>query len=351
MKGQNIIIKKKKKGGHGGAHGGSWKVAYADFVTAMMAFFLLMWLLNMTSPTKKLQLSTYFKNVSMFDALSMNFVGKGKDVVDSTVTKYPKDDITDTIEGASSDGPGAADGTAALEKLKEKLLKQLEKVEEKLKDSAPADLEKLEKMRQSLQKELKDVEEKIKEAASIGAEQFKEKLKKDIGENLKKEIGERNSELKDQVLIDVVEGGIRISLIDKTGKPMFALGSPELMLDAKRLLHIIATDIKTLKNVKLSIEGHTDALVYSSSRYTNWELSTDRASAARKELEADGISPDDLSRVAGFAATQPLIKENPNDPRNRRITILVYSTNPANLEADIMKKNLTTESVNKEGNR
>ncbi|KWT92843.1 flagellar motor protein MotB [Candidatus Magnetominusculus xianensis] len=340
MKGQNIIIKKKKKGGHGGGHGGSWKVAYADFVTAMMAFFLLMWLLNMTSPSKKMQLSTYFKNLSMFEALSMSFVGKGKDVVDSAVTKYPKDEVSETIEGAASEGAGD------LEKKLEKLKKDMDKVEAKIKDASPAELESLEKLRAALKKEIKDVEEKIKETESIGAEQFKEKLQRNIGENLKKEIGERNADLKDQVLIDVVEGGVRIQIVDKAGQPMFALGSPELTQDAKRLIKIIATDLLTLKGIKLSIEGHTDALSYSSSKYTNWELSTDRASAARKELERDGIDPNDLERVAGFAATKPLIADNPNDPRNRRITIMVYSTKQTNVQADILKNNMSPASNN-----
>ncbi|MBF0318245.1 MAG: OmpA family protein [Nitrospirae bacterium] len=285
MKGQNIIIKKVKKGGHGGHHGGSWKVAYADFVTAMMAFFLLMWLLNMTSPTQKAAISQYFTNLSIFDALSMSFVGKGKDIADTGVTHTPKE--------------------------------QLEKTD----SSEPA--------------------------AAMDKEKFKEKLKKDIEEKL--------AEIKDQVLIDVIEGGVRVQIVDKDGKPMFALGSPELAPDAKKVIKIIADNLVPLKNIKLSIEGHTDALGYSSNKYTNWELSTDRASAARRELERDGLDPNDLSRVAGFAATEPLIADNPNDPRNRRISILIYSKDTSKIPTDLLNINpdaaTDAASTKKEGKK
>ncbi|MBF0488277.1 MAG: OmpA family protein [Nitrospirae bacterium] len=348
MKGQNIIIKRKKKGGHGGGHGGSWKVAYADFVTAMMAFFLLMWLLNMTSSSKKLQLSTYFKNLSMFSAMSMYFIGKGKDVVDSNVSSSPRE-VEEKVENASPH-----ESPEELKQLLDKLKQQLTGVEQEIKLAVPANAEKFEKIKEGIKKEIANVEEKIKAATSadgptIAAEQFMAKLKKDLGEKLKKEIGDRSSEIKEQVLIDVVNGGVRIQIIDKEGKPMFALGSPELTPDAKRIMKIIAGDVLTLKDIKLSIEGHTDALGYSTNKYTNWELSTDRASAARRELEQDGIDPNNLARVAGFAATEPLIKDNPSDPRNRRITIMVYSSNPANLEAEVIKKNMKAAIDNKEG--
>ncbi|MCG6551102.1 MAG: OmpA family protein [Candidatus Magnetominusculus sp. LBB02] len=342
MKGQNIIIKRKKKGGHGGAHGGSWKVAYADFVTAMMAFFLLMWLLNMTSASKKLQLSTYFKNLSMFSAISMYFIGHGKDIVESNVTSSPRE-VNETVENAS---PQDDTDVEKLKELLEELKKQMKATEEKLKAAANAEeLKKLEQIKENLKKEMGNVEEKIKDATSpngpaIEAEKFKEKLKRDIGELLKKEIGEKGAGIKDQVLIDVIEGGIRIQIIDKTGEPMFALGSPELTTNAKRIMKVIAKDVLILRDIKISIEGHTDALGYSSTKYTNWELSTDRASAARRELEQNGIDPGTLSRVAGFASTEPLIKNNPDDPRNRRITLMIYSTNAANLQSDVVKKNV-----------
>ncbi|MBF0344898.1 MAG: OmpA family protein [Nitrospirae bacterium] len=261
MKGQSIIIKKVKKAGHGGGHGGSWKVAYADFVTAMMAFFLLMWLLSMVSPEKRAKLANYFQNVSVYDNLGVSFLGKGAEVLE---TQLPRSDLM------------------------------------------PSE----------------------KQSGSYYAMQ-----KEGLTKSLEKAIGKKLADVKDQVLIDVVDGGVRIQLVDKEGKPMFALGKSELTNDAKRIIQIVAENIKDLKDSKVTIEGHTDALNYSTAKYTNWELSTDRASTARKELERFGLNPDNIAKVSGFAATDLLIKTDPYDPRNRRISIMVFSaTNAEKLE-------------------
>jgi len=146
------------------------------------------------------------------------------------------------------------------------------------------------------------------------AETFKDKLKGEIEAKL--------GDVKDQVLVDVFEGGVRIQLTDKEGKLMFPLGGSDLTPEARRILKVITENFKDNEN-KIAIEGHTDALSYSSNRYTNWELSTERASIARRELEKNGLNPDRLSRVAGYAASDPLIKDNPSDPRNRRISIIL----------------------------
>lgn len=252
MKGQKVvIIKKVKKRGHEGSHGGSWKVAYADFVTAMMAFFLLLWLLSMVSPEKRARVATYFKSFSLFEKSGS-----------SMVMEYP---------GSVTGDSGGEFG----------------------------------KLEQDFAKGATDV---------LKPEALKEKLRHEIQSKL--------SDIQDQVMVDSYKGSVRIQLVDKEGRPMFALGSPELSPDARKILSVIAESIKGLEN-KIAIEGHTDALSYSSGRYTNWELSTDRASAARKELEQNGINPDKLSMVAGYAATEPLIRDNPNDPRNRRISIML----------------------------
>ncbi|MEO5355828.1 MAG: OmpA family protein [Nitrospirae bacterium YQR-1] len=260
MKGQTVIIKKVKKGGHAAAHGGSWKVAYADFVTAMMAFFLLMWLISMVSPEKKLKLSTYFKTVGIMEAAGLGFMGKGKEILDTEIVSTAQD------------------------------------VNEKKGDS--------------FYKQNK--------------EEFKEKLKHDIETKL--------AAAKDQVLVDVIEGGVRIDIVDKLGKPMFTIGSSELTPEAKAVLKLVTENITAFKDMKISIEGHTDSTAYSGNKYTNWELSTDRASAARRELEKSGLDPNDLAKVSGLAATQPLIAENPTDPRNRRISIMVLSSDQPAIE-------------------
>lgn len=246
---QSVIIKHVKKRAEEGGHGGSWKVAYADFVTAMMAFFLLMWLISMVAPEKRVSLATYFKNFSIFE----------------------------------KNGPGLMEKSVAIAN------------ETGLESSVPIDFTK------SMKKEL---------------------TREDLKEKLRSETEKQLADVKDQVLVEVFEGGVRIQLVDKDGRQIFPLGSAEPTQAARKIFDVIAGSIKDVPN-KIAIEGHTDALIYSSGRYTNWELSTERASAARKELEANGLDPDRLTRVSGFAATEPLIKGNPNDPRNRRISIIL----------------------------
>ena len=139
---------------------------------------------------------------------------------------------------------------------------------------------------------------------------------------LKKGIMGKMQDAKDQVLIDTVDEGVRIQMIDKDGSPMFESGSNKLTPKAKQVLHVIGENINKLPN-KVSIEGHTDALQYAKSDYSNWELSTERASSARKELEANGLDTKRIDRVSGYADKDLLIKDDPQDPRNRRITIIL----------------------------
>ncbi|MCI4624448.1 MAG: OmpA family protein [Candidatus Magnetoovum sp. WYHC-5] len=254
MKGQNIIIKKRKKQAHQGGHGGSWKVAYADFVTAMMAFFLLMWLVTMTSPKKKLSLKNYFQNVTVFEQMGISFMDYGAAPFDNTITDT--EDIIDLPRGGT--------------------------------------------------------------AFALAKEMIKEKFVKEIEKKL--------SDVKDQVLVDVFEEGVRIQIVDKEGKPMFPVGSSELTEKARSIIKVIGEGINDLTDAKIAVEGHTDALKYAGKQYTNWELSTSRASAARLELEKNGIMPNNIKKVSGYADTEPLVKENPLDPRNRRISILIYTS-------------------------
>jgi chemotaxis protein MotB len=246
-----IIIKKKKKGGAGGHHGGSWKVAYADFVTAMMAFFLLMWLLSMTPQEKKEEIAYYFKHFSLFKEGSGTNPQMGISTQQSSQI---------SIEPAPPSGP-ATDG------------------------------------------ELQQ------------AEEFKEQVEKEISTQMEK--------LKDQVVVTFFQGGVKVDIMDKVGTPMFALGSTELTDDGRKLIALISENIKETK-YQVEIEGHTDAVTYSTRQYGNWELSTARASAARVALEKNGLDASRLIRVSGYAATQPVIKDNPYDPRNRRISLRLY---------------------------
>ena len=246
---KTIIIKKIKKGGGGGGHGGSWKVAYADFVTAMMAFFLLMWLLNAASAKQKAALADYFQNYSIFQ------------------------------QG------GGASRTIAIEKQESSM--------------------------------------QVVPAPSIATSEMESEGMMELKKELEKEIEEKLAELKDQVVIGFFEGGVKIDIVDKAGSPMFPSGSTQLTDTGKKILKVISDNIKGSPN-SVEIEGHTDAVAYSNKDYSNWELSTDRASAARVELEKNGMDPARLLRVSGYAATEPLIKGNPYDPRNRRISLRLH---------------------------
>ncbi len=268
MKSPKLIIKKVKKHGHDGHHGGAWKVAYADFVTGMMAFFLLLWLLSMVSPEKRVRLAAHFKSFTIFEKSGTSMV---------------------------MDEAGGVVGTEG---------------------------GKFGKIESEYEKGVADV---------MSPEDLKSKLKREIETKL--------SDVKDHVLVDIFQGGVRIQLVDLEGSPMFPLASSELTPKAKKILEVITRNIKDLDN-KVAIEGHTDALNYASNNYTNWELSTERASAARKELERNGLDSNNLSKVAGYAATDPLIKDNPADPRNRRISIiLLYPDGNGHIEKKQILKN------------
>ncbi|MBI4620050.1 MAG: OmpA family protein [Desulfobacterales bacterium] len=248
MKDKNIIIiKKVKKQGEEGEHGGQWKVAYADFVTALMAFFLLMWLLAMVAPEKKERLASYFKEFEIFNESGQSFMGKSSEVINNAgkARKVPRE-----LQGTSNMKP----------------------------------------------------------------EEFKEVIKRAIEEKL--------GDIKDQIIVDIFEGGVRVQLMDKEGRPMFDLGSTKPTSLAVRILRVIGDNIKFLPN-SVAVEGHTDSLAYSSTGYGNWDLSTERALAAKKELEKNGLESKRLIRVAGYSDTVPLVKEDPRDPRNRRISILL----------------------------
>ncbi len=242
-----IIIKKVSKK-HDAHHGGSWKVAYADFVTAMMAFFLLMWLLAMVSPEKRMALSQYFNHFSIWRGTGASFQqGSGGSLVGTaSYNREPRGKVT----------------------------------------PSPT--------------------------------QLKNKLKSAVEEKMK--------ELSNQVIIDIVEGGVRIQIVDNEGSMMFPLGSADPTEKATQILALVSENIKDTPN-RVVVEGHTDSLPYRGDQITNWELSTSRASAARREMEKNGIDPGRIARVVGYADQELFIKDNPRDARNRRISIIVLPLN------------------------
>lgn len=275
------VIKKIKKGG--GHHGGAWKVAYADFVTAMMAFFLLMWLLNATTEEQKNGISNFFD---------------------------PNPQISQSESGAGGMLGGMSMSTqgARSTDLSNPLPNPVMAQPEKAPKVGEPDLEKIEKER--LEKEVERREE----------EEF-QKVKKEIeaAMNASPEL----KELMKNVVVDMTPEGLRIQIVDQEGASMFESGSSKMLEKTEKLMQTVAGVIKTMPN-QVSIRGHTDGVPYSGANgYTNWELSSDRANASRVALTAGGIPPARIANVVGKADTDHFVTEKPKDARNRRISIIL----------------------------
>lgn len=279
---QPIVIKKIVKGG--GHHGGAWKVAYADFVTAMMAFFLLLWLLGISDEAMRGGISEMFKNPSPL-------IGPG-----GASTSMIK--LGGTREIPHGEG--------------EKPMKQSDEIENK----------------EVISKEKEEAEKE-----KVVLDQLLTKLKETI------EKSEMLKDFKDQILLEVMPEGLRIQILDKEKRPMFSSGSEKLKPYTRVILHELAKTIaKNTKN-KISITGHTDVSAFGKGiieyetvdgevlrkQYSNWELSADRANAARRELIKGGMSGKQIGRVVGLSSTVLFDKKNPGSPINRRISIIVMT--------------------------
>ncbi len=284
--GNNIIIVKKVKKAAHSHHGGAWKVAYADFVTAMMAFFLLLWLLNATTDEQKKGIADYFSPAS----LSRRTSGAGG-VMGGTVIAE---------EGALTDQ------TAALN-----IAKNVPSSEQASTDFGPNDGRSIEDLSREELDELmaRREQEQFDEAART--------LRQAI------EAVPDLKELAQNIIIDHTPEGMRIQIVDQHGKSMFPLGQANMFDHTRRLMDLVADAISRLPQ-KIAIKGHTDAAPFvSNTGYSNWELSTDRANASRRALIEAGIDPSRIDSVAGRAAQELLTPENPYDPRNRRISIIL----------------------------
>jgi chemotaxis protein MotB len=299
-----IIVKKIKKvaGGH---HGGAWKVAYADFVTAMMAFFLLLWLLNAVTEEQKKGIAAYFKPTLAVQNTSATFTiltGQTQpmdDMSGGTSQEDEEEDEEQAMQQAPATGEG--DRPQSLESDKPDIGTGNEP--EPGKGDKPVDLEEAEAtVAANEQKQLEQIKEDIKNAIREDPEL------KELEKNLK---------------IDQTEDGIRIQLLDQEKISMFPSGSAAMNPRSKELLEKVAEVVKSLPN-KIEISGHTDAKPYvGGDNYTNWELSADRANASRRVLVGAGISADRLTMIKGRADTDPFVKTDPFDPQNRRISIVL----------------------------
>lgn len=281
-----IVIKKVKKfaGGH---HGGAWKVAYADFVTAMMAFFLLMWLINTTSPDQKRGIADYFAPASLSSSTS----GSGGILAGTALGE----------KGAMQQG-----ATPVIPSKKSQSTTSQGKSDDQQTGGQSDQGEQDNGASQAEYSDFMNAEVSIRQAMQ--------------------ELPEL-SDLSKNVIVDQTREGMRIQLIDQEGRPMFQPGSIELTEDAKTLLRTTARVILTLPN-KIIIAGHTDSAPNPNPNYSNWELSAARANSARKLLKDAGIPDDRIAQISGKAGSEPLFPDDPYQASNRRITIVLEHSTP-----------------------
>jgi chemotaxis protein MotB len=279
-----IVVKRIKKAEHG-SHGGAWKIAYADFVTAMMAFFLLMWLLGSTTKGNLKGISEFFQT-----PLKIALMG-GEGSGDATsVIKGGGDDLTKSVGqdnrvDSSNANPLKAGGEVAPE---------------------------------SAEMDLKSAEAAIERREQSMLDNLKHKLEQaiDLNPALRKH--------KSQILLDVTTEGLRVQIVDEQNRPMFASGSARMQSYTSVILREIGKVLNEVPN-KVSLSGHTDAQRYVGGErgYSNWELSADRANTSRRELIAGGMAEDKILRVVGLSSAVPFDRDDPLSPMNRRISIIV----------------------------
>ncbi|MGE0350731.1 flagellar motor protein MotB [Hydrogenophaga sp.] len=271
---QPIIVKRIKKGGHA-AHGGAWKIAYADFVTAMMAFFLLMWLLGSTAKGELQGIASYFQS-----PVKVSLMG----------------------------GPGTGNSSSILPGGGRDLSKAFGQM-----DSGEA-----ERAAKLIGAQMARAEQARKDAARMEA--LERKIVNLIERNPKL------SEYGSQIQLEKTTDGLHIQIVDQQNRPMFDTGSALVKPYMRDILREIGAALGDVDN-RIALAGHTDATPYGSGErgYSNWELSADRANASRRELVAGGLPDDKLRRVEGLASSRLLRPEQPMDPINRRISIVVMT--------------------------
>ncbi len=268
---QPIIIKRVKRFG-GGHHGGAWKIAFADFATAMMAFFLVLWLLSTATPEQKIAIAGYFK---------------------------------DPIGFSESGTPYVIDLGGSPQLAPEKTINPEEKSEPTPNTSMQLDKDQVETLAEQVERErlellLQELQNKVEENPEL-------------------------QKFKDQILFEITQDGLRIQIMDAENRPMFDLGSARLQPYFEDILLAMADTIKAVPN-KISISGHTDAKPYAGTGdFGNWELSANRANAARRALVAGGYPDEQVARVVGYASSSLFDRKNPFNPVNRRIDIIVLT--------------------------
>lgn len=271
---QPIIIKRVKKGGHG-AHGGAWKIAYADFVTAMMAFFLLMWLLGSTAKGDLQGIAAYFNSPLKVAMQGGDGAGNSSSII-----------------------PGGGTDLA-------RISGQVKRSESDVDTSRRKDIDAKARRAQEDAQRIKALRAKIDAVISSNA---------------------TLNEYRSQIRMDVTPDGLQIQIVDEQNRPMFDIGSAIVKPYMRDILREVGAALGGVEN-RISLAGHTDAAPYGNGErgYGNWELSVDRANASRRELVAAGMPDDKLARVVGLASTDLLLPDQPRAPQNRRITITVLT--------------------------
>lgn len=285
---QPIIIKRVKKAGHG-AHGGAWKIAYADFVTAMMAFFLLMWLLGSTTEGDKKGIADYFQS---------------------------------PLKVALSGGSGSGDSSHVVKGGGLDLTRQTGQVKSGEIESRRAAVN------------LRALKEEQRRAERTRLQELKKKVEDVLQAN------PRLSTLGGQIKLDMTKEGLRIQIVDEGNRPMFDSGSAVVKPYMRELLRELGSVLSEVPN-RLTLEGHTDAIPFPGGErgYSNWELSADRANASRREMITGGLPEARTLRVQGLASSKLLDSKQPESPVNRRISIIVMNRDAE----DAVLKNLPDE--------
>ena len=290
-----IIIKKVMDDGHGGAHGGAWKIALADMMTAMMAFFLLMWLLGASNEDQRKSIAEYFQptsqsNITMGKLAGSDGMFGGRSIIDPDGFPYSakQTSVMEMVTPKSQGGPTEN-------------------------DPSPNSQERSDPSSMS--------EEEKKQLAEQTDQANFDKLEKQVRESLAKNPNLQN--LKDQVQFSREKEGLRIEIIDKADFAMFAMGTTGMTQKAQGLVNEVAKSLQGMDN-KLAIRGHTDSVAFANSDgRNNWSLSAERAESTRKMLEGKGIKSERFAKIEGVADTAPYNPNDPKDPRNRRISVTV----------------------------
>lgn len=287
IEGQPRIVRRRAKAHGGGHHGGSWKIAYADFITAMMAFFLVMWLLTLVPKENLSGLAEYFRTP-----------------LRAAIQQGPQANNSQTlIQG------GGPDTTAASGEVRRS--EAAARAQQAASEAQRRDTQRLERFRRRLDEVI--------------------------------ELSPRLRAYRPQLRIDVTSEGLRLQIIDNKNRPMFAMGSAEVEPYMRTILRELGPILNEVPN-RISLSGHTDARPYSSGEraYSNWELSAERANASRRELVAGGMAEDKVMRVLGMGSSMPLLHDDPYADVNRRISLVLLSQRT---EQRIGQENATASSA------